>query len=330
MQYLKKIFVICMFIGIEQFTNSEISSLPNTYKGVQITPHTIFDLMPKMEQDIGNKVCAWLHEVKVQDMLHRLTNIHSLVDWQQERAAQEAHMESIGYHNISHNNYTARIPGVPYLFKIAGPKNRLMSMLATQGINTFDSNETSFHEALEKLNNQVTPTYQTASRAAYYLLLKDKHYMYVNVPLTYLMRISQKKGSIADDNAFIVQAFIPDAVKLVEKQDLIKQLPRRAADELYDAVVTTGIWNLRDTILINPKGDLLLTSGLHIVGPEQPANTSAMDFFHKNKDRFDTNVLVGLKQLIDLFESNSNLKSYIKAHIKRDNRLPKRTKDSLL
>lgn len=329
MQYLRSFFVLCMFICVEQSSKGE-TCLPNRYRGVQITAHTIFDLMPKMAQDSGNKVCAWLHGAKVQDMLHRLTDIHSLVDWQQERAAHDTYMESVGYHNISGNNYTARIPGVSYLFKVAGPRNRLMSMLATQGISKFDNDEASFREALKKLNNQITPTYQTASRAAYYLLLKDKHYAYVKIPLTYLMRISQKKRSIADDNAIIVQEFIPDTVKLIEKQDLIKQLPRRAVDELYDAVITTGIWNLRDTILINPRGDLFLTAGLHIVDLEQPANTSAMDFFHKNKDRFDANVLVGLKQLIDLFESNGALKSYIKDRVKHDGCLPKRTKDALL
>lgn len=297
--------------------------LPNTLKGIAITPFTLEQLAPKMPSKVQKQINAWLEQPDTHILMHHVSVFSSPDNWARDMQQSRELLEQLGYENMSKNNYAARIPGTDFVFKIDGHKNRVLSMLANKGILDAD---TIPDEVITKYvaNLHETPTYQTASRMAYYLVLKDrmhKHgYKYVHLPESYLVHIPGKPHTVQDGNLFIVQKIVPHAFKLYEYPEFAKSLSAGVIEELYDAVVSVGLWNISNNILMHKNGSIYVTCSVDLVGLTEPKNASAKDFFHKNKDRFDENVYLGLKSLLTLFSSEQN-KAHIARLIKADKRL---------
>ncbi len=327
---MKRILII--FICIQGafgalFLNARFK-VPKTYHGVKITPHTLYGLMPSMPHALKVKVDEWLYQLGGQDVVRQLAALSNPMAWHQKRERDANFLAQHNYKNYSSGDYVLKMPNNGHLVKIAGPKHRLLGMLATKGVvdRTLLADDAKFNELIkEHLGNDTFATYQTASRAAHHLLaselLKNRSFDYVAIPHTYVRYIPGNKKDVSDENIMLVQGYVAGQTRLSDKPDLISLLPNRAIDELYDIIVSTGIWNIKDDILVNKDGQLVLKNGLHIVGFAEYPNTSSKDFFHRNKDRFAKNQILGVKSLMHLFASDQTKIDYIKSLIEGDERL---------
>ena len=301
--------------------------VPDAIKGVKITPDTLAQLSPQVPRQLQKQLDSWLNEDQTRMLLDRLTEFSALENWQEDRNGALALMADLGYENLSDNNYVAYIPDLDFIFKIDGQGNRLVSMLATKGIVLDPAQQTDENIRAYVSANlpEALPTYQTASRMAYYLLLKDrmrkKGYRHVHVPESYMVHVPGKPEGVADGNVLIVQRKIPHTEKLMKGSNAASDLSKGVLKELYDAVVSLGLWNIDNNILLHKNGSVYLTCSIDLVGLAQPRNSSAKDFFHKSKERFDENVYVGLQHLLDLFKDDEVKTAWIQKHIRKDERL---------
>lgn len=302
--------------------------VPDSYHGVTISAHSIHDLMPSLPHAAKLRVQQWLAQGG-KLLVDQLAQFDDPSRWQLKLQNDLALLQNAGYENLSSTSYVVRIPDTPFLFKIAGPKYRVLGMLATKGVydESLLENDNYLHrQILQRLGHEGFATYHTAGRAAYYLLIKQlleakKPFQYVAVPRTYLMYIPGHKKDASDNNVMLIQEFVPGQTLLKKRPELIALLPNRAIDELYEVVVATGLWNIKDNLLVSKDGQLVFTNGLNLTGFEEYPNTSSKDFFHRNAQRFYKNQALGIKSLMQLFASDPAKVNYIKSIISSDNRL---------
>ncbi len=308
------------------FLNAQFK-VPKTYHGVKITPHTLYGLMPSIPHALKIKIDEWLYQLGGQEVVRRLALLGNPAVWQQKWEDDTSMLAQHSYKNYSSDGYVLKMPN-GHLIKIAGPKHRLLSMLATKGVtdHALLSDEDQFNELVrEHLAGDIFATYQTASRAAHYLLaaefLKKRAFDYIAIPHTYVRYVPGNKKDVSDENIMLIQEYVSGQTQLVNKPELISLLPNRAIAELYDVIVATGMWNIKSDILVNKTGQLVLKNGLHVVGFEGYPNTSSKDFFHRNKERFHKNQILGVKSLMELFASDQAKINYIKSLVQDDARL---------
>lgn len=328
---IKKMYNKYLFLGIGiVFTGYGKSScvIPDSVKGVKITPSSLAQLAPNVPTGLKHQLDSWFAHEGTKELLDRLLQFSDVHAWVSDRDANNALLAQAGYENLSFNGYSARIPGTEYMFKIAGQKDRLISMLATRGIvlNAAQQHDDALlHVYVSQDLPFVLPTYQTASRMAYYLVLKErankKGYKHIRIPDSYLVNIHGKAQTVEDADVLFVQKTIPGLQMLVHHSNRAGAVSKKVIKELVDAVISVGLWNVQKNILISDRHDVYVICNVDLVGLSQPKNSSAKDFFHKSKERFDENVYVGLKGLLDLFKDDHEKISYIKKRIKKDERL---------
>lgn len=330
---IKKMLNKCLVLGVFSFVFTACGksgySIPDSIRGVKITPCSLAQLAPKVPGDLQRNLDAWFSDPKTQPMLDGLTSVSDITAWQADRGANQALMANLGYKNWSNHRYISEIPGGEYIFKVAGQKDRLISMLATKGIvlSPEQQEDESFKAYVVRYlaGQDLLPTYNTASGIAYYELLKERikkaHYRHVYAPQTYLVQIPGKPNTIADGNVMAVQKVIPGTEKLNRHPEMVATISNSVLTELYDAVVALGLWNIKENLLVKKDGSICLTCSVGLVGLTEQKNSSAKDFFHKSKERFDEDVHVGLVGLLDLFKDDAAKTAYIQKHIRKDTRL---------
>lgn len=331
---IKNIYKKYLFLGVfglvfaANAKSKDSCVLPDSVKGVKITPSSLMQVAPSVPAGLNRQLNNWFAMQGTKELLDRLVQFSDIHTWGQDRDANNALLAQAGYENLSPNGYSAHIPGTDYIFKIAGQKDRLISMLATKGIvlNTAQQQDDEvLHAYISRHIDSIFPTYQTASRMAYYLLLKErareKGYKHVRIPESYLVNLPDKPQTVEDTDVMLIQKTVPGSQMLVHNPERADALSKKAIKELVDAVISVGLWNVQKNILISDRDDLYLICNVDLVGLSQPKNSSAKDFFHKSKERFDENVYVGLAGLLDLFKDDAKKTSYIKKLIKKDRRL---------
>lgn len=310
----------CLHAGKEGF-------LPQKVQGVSILPTSLMQLVPRIPRSLSRELNNWLAKPQTMEMLDRLATFSSLEQWQDDYRKGKEALADAGYSNLSSNGYAAHIAGTDYIFKIAGPKDRLISMLATKGtvLNSAQQEDDRLVQIAADRLSEPSPTYQTASRMAYYLLLRErsrkKRYRHVHLPESYLINIPGKIQNVEDGNVMFIQKVVPRAVNLVDYPDRASIVSLSALAELYDAVVATGLWNIGKSILVCDNEKVHIICNVDLVGLIEPKNSSAKDFFHRSKEKFDENVYLGLHSLLNLFKNDTKRIAYIKHRIKDDNRL---------
>jgi hypothetical protein len=286
--------------------------------------------MPPIDTQLESKINIWLQNNS--NLVDQLLNIGNPTAWQQKWQTDSDLLRRHGYKNLSHDGYVANIPETDYLFKISGPKHQVLSMLATKGLvdeKLLQNDQYLNEQVAKRLQGQSLPTYQTASRAAYYLLLKSlfekNRYQHLRVPETFLLFVPGHDENVSDGNVILVQKMIDN----LHEQNMLN-VSKDAIKELYDVIVLAGLWNIQDNLLVNKSGDMFITNGLHVIGFEEYPNMSSKHFFHKNKKVFDQNRVRGIRGLMNLFASDSSKIALIKDLIKSDNRLSDCDKSELL
>jgi hypothetical protein len=331
---IKNIYKKYLFLGVfglvfaANAKSKDSCVLPDSVKGVKITPSSLMQVAPRIPVGLKGQLNNWFAMQGTKELLDHLVQFSDVHMWEQDRDANNALLAQAGYENLSPNGYSAHIPGVDYIFKIAGQKDRLISMLATKGI-VLDAaqqqDDALLHVYVSQFIPFVLPTYQTASRMAYYLLLKErareKGYKHVRIPESYLVNVPGKPQTVEDADVMFIQKTVPGSQMLVHNPERADALSKKAIKELVDAVISVGLWNVQKNILVSDKDDVYLICNVDLVGLRQPKNSSAKDFFHKSKERFDENVYVGLVGLLDLFKDDAEKASYIQKRIKKDKRL---------
>lgn len=327
---MKNVYKKYLFLGLFSCffaVNAKKSCIPDSVKGVKITPSSLMQVSPGVPAGLNRQLNNWFAMQGTNTLLNSLVQFSDVHTWALDRDANNMLLAQAGYENLSPNGYSAHIPGTDYIFKIAGQKDRLISMLATKGIvlDAAQQQDDALHAYISRYLDAVLPTYQTASRMAYYLLLKErareKNYKHIRIPESYLLNIPGKPRTVEDADVMLIQKTVPGSQMLAHHPERADALSKKAIKELVDAVISVGLWNVQRNILISDRDDIYVICNVDLVGLSQPKNSSAKDFFHKSKERFDENVYVGLVGLLNLFKDDSNKASYIKKRIKKDKRL---------
>jgi len=214
-------------------------------------------------------------------------------------------LQANGIDNLSQWNYVFQVPGMAWYAKISGPANRY----------------TSSTKALIATGVKGTPiaTYQTASRAANYLVLKEfinKHNLnHLTAQETYLYPLMQQKGapvSVADTNVVVLEQALPDGVQKLSKANAA-QLSDAALRQLTQAIIGVGLWSINDNIFLKESGkDVHI---VHLPDLEQPNISSPDDFFNKGtkgRHQYLVNIWQGLVDFIKLYQGRPEKLAVIK------------------
>lgn len=272
-------------------------TVPNTFSGKVISIDNLEQLLPTLPPTEQASVNAWLNKPETEKLLEQLLAFKSFPDWQTKKKADDALLSALKLPNLSTSNYVFKIPEQNLVVKIAGPANRLQSVLAAHG----------FWPG-EQPTKPITKvdTFQTASRAAYYLILKEliekQGLHYIDAPETYLVRFPSSSKSIDDEHAFILQKALPAGAKQLTPE-LAKTLSDEAVRETVLAIIGGGLWSIKNNLFLDPATNKLHVV-VHLVDIEQPNNSAPADFFHKDPVRYYGNLRAGLEEFIDLFAGN--------------------------
>lgn len=178
-----------------------------------------------------------------------------------------------------------------YWIKISGRVNRIFTGMHTRGADGRVWTDAAYRsEQVQQLLQNPVQTYQTASRAAFYLIANEAlaHHDIesINIPRTHLY--STNNSSIDDNHAIIKEEHIPGE-KL--EQWLVKgnTVPTHQLRDLFTLTESIGLWCLNNNILVDESGRLVP------VDLEQPNNSNAHDFFYKNPVPYHGNVVCGIK-----------------------------------
>lgn len=278
--------------------------IPNTYNGVAITAETLYSLMPQLLDADRLALEAWLATPEAETTLSRLIPFNGFPNWRSKMQQDNALLQALGSPNTSQWNYVFKLPKADFVVKIAGPLNRLQSILMAHGFWP--------GEQVTKPISKV-PTYQTASRAAYYLILKEfiekNKFKHINAPETYLVYYPSTAKEIDDEHVFILQKAIPASAQKVTPT-IAQALSDDAISEVVQAIIGGGLWSIEDNLFLDAEGKVHAI--VQLVDLEQPHNSAPADFFHKDATRYYGNLRAGLEGFIDLFAGNNEKLSLIR------------------
>lgn len=188
------------------------------------------------------------------------------------------------------------MPGGKHIAKIAGPANRFMNVKMGKGLRY---NDPVTVQILKEILSGETPTYQTASRMATYLVLKDlierNDLQHIAVPKTYLISYGDT-GAVDDNVAIVVSEKIPAGAEPVTPKNLAKVSSAMIKD-FVRAIAVGGLWSSWGDGNLFVDGDKL-----YIVDLEQPNNSKPSDFFHQSKAKYHSDVWVGIDKLLQLLQ----------------------------
>ncbi len=262
-----------------------------TYRNIPITQLNIIKLAPQQPAALKKNVLTWItcHKSLMMRLLIRhfpISEVHK------EHAYNNALLAEYGISNVSKWNYVFTLPvDERYIVKIAGPVNRLNTLLAYYN----------------KLNQQCSvseidhlfdySTFQTISHSAYYLKLSEviEHYALtrLRLPRTYLVHVPDRPTQVADENYIIIQELLKGIV-LEDCPRAIASLTEHDIHDLFIGIKHAGIWNIKRNIMV-------VDDKLALIDLEQPNWSNPLDFFNKNAAAYESSVAMGLKELADVF-----------------------------
>jgi hypothetical protein len=282
--------------------------IPNSFNGIPITAETLQELMPPLPEDDQQALDSWLTEPGTDGTLKQLLSFGNFPAWRAKMELDKARLAEEGLINESTWNYVFKLPKQNFVMKIAGPLNRLQSILMAHGFWPGDTPT----KPIEKVD-----TYQTASRAAYYLVLKkwikENKFKHVQTPDTYLISYPKDQKKIDDEHAFILQKKLPATAQKITPE-IAQTLSPDTISEVVQAIISAGLWSIKDNLFLDLESNKP-DAVVQFVDLEQPNNSAPQDFFHKDPIRYYGNVRAGLEEFIDLFAGNSEKLSLIRALI---------------
>ena len=192
-----------------------------------------------------------------------------------------------------------------YYAKIAGPGNRAQSALMERGV---WPGQQPNQEILEEVLSGKIPTYQTASRAAYFLILKkwkeENDSKHVDVQDTHLVYYPGSPEDVQDKYVLVLEKALPKTAQKLSSAEA-KQLSHEVLKEWVEAIIRAGLWNIKDNVYLEDPNVAAENQKLLIVDLEQPNNSAPKDFFHKNETRSLGNFNPAIEQLLALLQGDS-------------------------
>ncbi len=306
---MKKMNTLCIYISLLAAAQGAFGAaggyeVPDSYNGQKIRPNTIYDLANQnysLPAEARTEFGKWSTEPANEALLKELLRFKfaNIQELKSKREQDNQKITEAGLKNESQWNYVFQIPKTDYYAKIAGPVNRWQSALMEKGV--WPGQQPNQQIVEEVLAGEI-PTYQTASRAAYFLILKEliknKNLKHVAVQDTHLVYYPGAPELVQDDYVLVLEKALPKDAKKLTSDDA-KKLPDETLKELVQAIIGAGLWSIKDNIY-------LAGNTLHIVDLEQPNNTAPKEFFHKNKTRYDGNINAGIEHLLDLLAGDQN------------------------
>lgn len=309
---LKRILFVSMLL-ISQILHAigeeGVANKYNTFKGKVINQDSIVHLANKyfpMPENLKQKVIEWIEEDNNMQLLEQLAAFPAALSLSNfKNTFDKSTLVQLGIKNLSKHNYVFEIPCAQAFIKIGGPSNRLATLIRSTGINPYD------RERNKKLQekgliidaiDQEIPTYQTISRMAYYLLVKEAvdklKSEHIKIPKTYLFRLPGKPDIVSDNNYILVQ----ERVKGIQSANAnnLAQLSEEAIHHLCKIAVTTGVlWGVSYSNLgmKEENGKMII----YLTDLEQPNNSNPLKFFHGNSAKVESNVSVGNNRLDKMF-----------------------------
>jgi hypothetical protein len=306
MKHLYMIIILALPAALFSAAGGDI---PNSYNGTAITAETLYAITPPLPDAALTALNSQLAKPEMRSLLTKLLAFDSFPAWRDKMVADNAALSEAGMPNESKWNYVFKLTDTDFVVKIAGPLNRLQSVLMAHG----------FWPG-EKPTRPISKvdTYQTASRAAYYLILKqlieEQHFQHINVPETYLVHFPECAKTVDDEHVFILQKAIPASA---QKQKLTSERAQTLSDEaireLVQAVIGGGLWNnMEDNLFLDTESNKDHPI-IRLVDLEQPNNSAPADFFHKDPVRYYGNLRFGIEELLKLFVGNPEKLALIRA-----------------
>jgi hypothetical protein len=185
--------------------------------------------------------------------------------------------------NKSKINYVLPIEGG--FIKFAGPINTLYDTVSTLGYDPFCEKPVHKLEPEEQKEIEAQGRdmkhFQTLSALAYYRLIKQMNEngdVALQAPQTWFLHIPERPEEFTDQNYVVVQEALPESVvsfsqlSKKEQKTLVESLPLKL---LYQALKTTGLWNLhKDNLLVNREDGALWVADLEKPNNEGFGNTA--------------------------------------------------------
>jgi hypothetical protein len=271
----------------------------NTYKSIPIEPGTILALAPKVPKKIKRSVLKWVENHK--DILKQLlANNYPFSKCKRKREADNELLRLYGIVNWSQWNYIMPLTVYEeqdYCIQLSGPIIRRGNIATYNGTCCDDM----VAEDIDALT--IIPTYQTLSRLAYYLRFvefcqRERPSSLATLP-TYVLYVPWATGNRCDDeHIIIIQKVLRNGVQL-DLSGKLYNLTNTELTELFKMVKYVGYWD-------NFKKNIFTVNGmLYILDLEQPGNSSPLDFFHKNRSKYEWNTVGGIKEIADLIRPHS-------------------------
>lgn len=247
--------VITAIMVTSQSQTADTLPIPNTYQGVSITAENLLNLSTSFD---GSSLHIDPQNTTDQNMIMQ---------------------------KIDETGETA------YWIKISGRVNRIFTGMHTRGADGRVWTDKAYRsEQVQQFLQNPVQTYQTASRAAFYLIA-NKALAYhdiesIDTPRTYLY--STNNSSIDDNHAIIKEEHIPGE-KLEQWLVNGNTVPTYQLKDLCTLTESIGLWCPNNNILVDESGRLVP------IDLEQPNNSNAHDFFYKNPVPYHGNIVCGFK-----------------------------------
>jgi len=289
--------------------------VPNTYNGTPITPDSLYLLTSEyaaLPSQTHAELNEWLDKSDNKELLKQLMyfKFNDAQAFSKKYSDDNQRIDTAGLQNKSRFNYVFKLPNLDYFIKIAGPSNRAQSALMERGIWPGQ------HPSQDIFNDVISgaiPTYQTASRAAYYLILKelikDKDLDHIALQDTHLVYYPGASGKPDDNNVFILEKALPNTVQPLTLER-IKTVPQETLEDLVDAIIGAGLWSLEGNMFVDKDGQML-----YLIDLEQPNNSAPKDFFHQDPVRYYGNINAGLEQLLDMLQGDADRLRFVRSLI---------------
>jgi hypothetical protein len=276
----------------EQIMPLLVGIVAYTYHKEAITPESILRLAPKLREEDEIAIQQWLvvHQKMVSDML--TFPFQAKIE---EREQYLANLKTLWIaaqlQNISRSNFIFVVTlgnGNKYAVKIAGPANR------RENYNSFLQKPYGSQISPEDYKIiETMPTYQTISRVAHGLRLKEwveqNPDSKVKDATSYIVHVPWQPLEVNDANYVTVEEWI-------DSKGTPENFPQLFLDNVWDvarSIGHAGLWNIfADQFVIDEE------ENIYHIDKEQPSNSNLKDFFHKNRTKYEGNVACGLSELL--------------------------------
>lgn len=295
---MKKLYLLLMYTFLVHGADHQI---PNSYQGKPITSGTIYDLTQQaspLPEQSRQKLNNWFQKDGTEALLRQLLrfNFANGAEFRLKGQQDKQLIANNGLTNESAWNYVFGVPDMNYHVKIAGPVNRIQSALMERGI--WPGQPVPGDIAQEVLQGKI-PTYQTASRAAYFLILKeflDKNKLQlVDVLPTHLVYYPGVPEDVSDNYAVILESDLSKNAQKITASNR-NDISDDMLAQLIQTIIGAGLWSIEGNIFLDKN-----TNKLYVVDLEQPNNSAPKDFFHKDATRYYGNINAGLEGVLNIF-----------------------------